>query len=65
MTAIGGRGAGRLDYLTSGEGQTGASALPRIGSQNVNSFQGVNAGKYQTINSQKNILKGPVIRQAE
>ena len=31
MTAVGGRG--RLDYLTSGEGQTGPTALPRIGSQ--------------------------------
>ena len=34
MTAIGSRaGGGRLDYLTSGEGQTGPTALPRIGSQ--------------------------------
>jgi len=32
MTAIGNRGQGRLDYLTSGEGQTGSVALPRIGS---------------------------------
>lgn len=31
MTAIGQRG-GRLDYLTSGDGQTGSVALPRIGS---------------------------------
>ena len=42
MTAQGGRGGvlagqGRLDYLTSGEGQTGSTALPRIGSQNMQS----------------------------
>mmetsp|Transcript_12980 Transcript_12980/g.21947 ORF Transcript_12980/g.21947 Transcript_12980/m.21947 type:complete len:130 (+) Transcript_12980:235-624(+) len=32
MTAQGRIGQGRLDYLTSGEGQTGSVALPRIGS---------------------------------
>ena len=31
MTANGSRG-GRLDYLTSGDGQTGSAALLRIGS---------------------------------
>ena len=52
MTAIGTRGQGRLDYLTSGEGQTGSVALPRIGSQSQavrDNFNGQN--KYHTLNS--------------
>jgi hypothetical protein len=32
VTANGARNVGRLDYLVSGEGQTGSVALPRIGS---------------------------------
>lgn len=32
VTASGARNVGRLDYLVSGEGQTGSVALPRIGS---------------------------------
>ena len=65
-TAIGGRGQGRLDYLTSGEGQTGSVALPRIGSQSQAMRDNYNAqGKYQTLNSQKVLRKGPIIRQAE
>lgn len=77
MTAQGGRavlvgGGGRLDYLTSGEGQTGSTALPRIGSQNLQSREKLGMGttgglKYQTLNSQKSLVnrKGPIIRQAE
>lgn len=73
MTAIGGRGGGRLDYLTSGEGQTGQTALPRIGSQSqamrdrMGMTGGIGGTKYQTINSQKSLVnkKGPIIRQAE
>jgi hypothetical protein len=66
MTAIGNRGQGRLDYLTSGEGQTGSVALPRIGSQSQamrDNFKGQN--QYHTLNSQKVLRKGPIIRQAE
>lgn len=70
MTAVGGRG--RLDYLTSGEGQTGPTALPRIGSQSQAVRErlgstGMGQTKYQTLNSQKSFAtkKGPIIRQAE
>lgn len=59
MTAGGQRmtGAHRLDYLTSGEGQTGSVALPRIGSQSM-AMKGMlppagNSTKYQTLGSQK------------
>ena len=62
----------RLDYLTSGEGQTGSVALPRIGSQsmaikNMLPPAGMGGTKYQTLGSQKNLAgkKGPIIRQAE
>ena len=54
MTANAGRG--RLDYLTSGDGQTGSTALPRIGSQSNavrERLNTANNGKYQTLNSQK------------
>ena len=73
MTAGGQRMSGvhRLDYLTSGEGQTGSVALPRIGSQSM-AMKGMlpPAGmgtKYQTLGSQKGfgMKKGPIIRQAE
>lgn len=65
-------GAHRLDYLTSGEGQTGSVALPRIGSQSM-AMKGMlppagNSTKYQTLGSQKGFglnKKGPIIRQAE
>lgn len=64
-------GVNRLDYLTSGEGQTGSVALPRIGSQSM-AMKGMlpPAGmgtKYQTLGSQKGfgMKKGPIIRQAE
>jgi hypothetical protein len=68
MTAQEGRG--RLDYLTSGDGQTGAVALPRIGSQSqANKFwMQNNNSRYQTLNSSKQLgvgKKGPIIRQAE
>ena len=58
-------GVHRLDYLTSGEGQTGSVALPRIGSQSM-AMKGMGT-KYQTLGSQKGfgMKKGPIIRQAE
>ena len=54
QTAGGGAGRGRLDYLTSGEGQMGqATGLPRIGSQSVATRDQLGLGQYHTLNSQK------------
>lgn len=52
LTAAG-QGRGRLDYLTSGEGQLGQTALPRIGSQSVATRDQLGLGQYHTLNSQK------------
>lgn len=64
QTAGGGRG--RLDYLTSGDGQMGQTALPRIGSQSVATRDQLGLGQYHTLNSQKALQgKRTIIKQAE